>query len=182
MKPGRKSIFNPHRIVFHPEGMPDGSRWSFRGSRENDHRLTGSEAGCTGSSPQLSGGRSREKSERPPATFCQPFGLSTEVLCKRHSPQRDCAALRQFSRNPFGVGIMCRSLPRVARKLATLGFEAESLWDSGSRGWAKQLLRDPLSETLSNFLFIGSNSLGQSARQSGKLNSRQSFRQSFRQR
>jgi hypothetical protein len=105
----------------HPGGMQDGSRWSFRGSRENDHRLTGAEAGCipegcqthqtsvslrvkrcgqvqkliritaiagglsgipagrTVPLPQVSGGRSGEKTERPPATFCQPFGLRTEV-------------------------------------------------------------------------------------------------------
>jgi hypothetical protein len=39
-------------------------------------------------SPRLSGGRSGEKTERPPDTFCQPFGLNTEVLFERRSTFR----------------------------------------------------------------------------------------------
>jgi len=51
--------------------------------------------------------------------------------------QRDLAVLSLVvvfvfvrGRNPFRVGILRRGLPRVARGLATLGFVAESLWDS----------------------------------------------------
>jgi hypothetical protein len=143
-----------HLSSCHPGGMPDGSRWSFRGSRENDHRLTGARAGCIpkgcqtqqssvslrfrrrgqarklirvtaiagglsgipagciGPSPQPSGGRSGEKTERPPAAFCKPFGLRKEVLVKRHSPNGvppQCAELRAAScpglwdANPLGL-------------------------------------------------------------------------------
>src|ERR1051326_4352302 len=53
-------------------------------------------------------------------TSCNPNGVAAHLLV----PSDD------FGRNPFGVVFPTASPPRVARRLATLSFGPESLWDS----------------------------------------------------
>ena len=41
-----------------------------------------------------------------------------------------CPFAEHDGRNPVGVGVSVRNFPQGSSRLATLGFEAESLWDS----------------------------------------------------
>jgi hypothetical protein len=62
--------------------------------------------------------------------------------------------INKVSHNPVGVVWVCAVLPRVARKLATLGFGTESRWDSSKK--AVETACD-FGRTIKNFLKRGVN-------------------------
>jgi len=106
-------------------------RWGLR--RQADRRKA---AAGSKHYPQVGGRCSIPKGLRPPAQGCE----ERATLGKRkddHQPQRGCDPNAQPGRNPVGVDAMFPAISQGSSFLATLGFGAESLWDSQSMGARK---------------------------------------------
>jgi hypothetical protein len=68
--------------------------------------------------------------------ICVPILVFSILHGATDQPQRGCGIWGESSRNPVGVEIRFSRPPRVARKLATLGWRTQSLWDCVRRNRA----------------------------------------------